>query len=90
MVHNDAVKGKSVCSKFNYFIIFPPIFLQINRQEPVCINLKINSNRQPFSRTDKNSNGDIGYWVEGDYIIPDDTARKTDNLPLSMYVADNI
>ena len=31
-----------------------------------------------------------GYWIEFDYHIPDDVARKTDELPLSLYVADNI
>ena len=31
--------------------------------------------------------GDVGYWVEFDYYIPSDVARKTDELPLSLYVA---
>ena len=34
--------------------------------------------------------GDVGYWVEYDYHIPAEVARKTDELPLSLYVADNI
>ena len=38
------------------YLMDSPIFLQIYRQEPVCTNLNIKSNRQTFSRTDKNSN----------------------------------
>ena len=34
--------------------------------------------------------GDIGYWIEIYYSIPDAVAEKTDELPLSLYVADNI
>ena len=33
---------------------------------------------------------DVGYWLEVDCHIPDDVARKTDDLPLALYVADNI
>lgn len=31
-----------------------------------------------------------GYWIEFDYYIPAEVAHKTDELPLSLYVADNI
>ena len=34
--------------------------------------------------------GNIGYFCELDYHIPDDVKRKTDELPLSLYVADCI
>ena len=34
--------------------------------------------------------GDIGYFIELDYHIPDDVKLKTDELPLSLYVADCI
>merc|ERR1711874_219013 len=30
------------------------------------------------------------YWLEVDYHIPPEVARKTDELPFSLYVADNI
>ena len=35
-------------------------------------------------------NGNTGYWIELDHHIPDDVKRKTDELPLSLYVADKI
>ena len=34
--------------------------------------------------------GDMGYFIELDYHIPDDVKLKTDELPLSLYVADCI
>ena len=57
---------------------------------------KLLSKKQRIIFTDMLLNGsvdfskDIGYWLEVDYHIPPEVARKTDELPLSVYVADNI
>ena len=54
------------------------------------------SNKERIIFTDKLLNGSVdfskdkGYWLEVDYSIPPEVARKTDELPLSVYVADNI
>ena len=57
---------------------------------------KLMSDKECSIFTDKFFNGkvdfekDVGYWLEVDCYIPPEVARKTDELPLSLYVADNI
>ena len=57
-------------------------------------NLMSDSDTKVFEKKLLNNevvfDGDTAYWVECDIEIPDNTAIKTDDLPLSMYVADNI